>query len=49
MEISGQLHIPVALWPKIAPGTHGRGGLVDPRADLDVVTKREKILASAGN
>jgi hypothetical protein len=42
MEVSGQLHAPVALTPgEKAPGTHWIGGWVSPRAVLDAVVKRK--------
>jgi hypothetical protein len=40
MEVSGQLHDPVALHPRErAPGTHWIGGWVAPRDGLDVIHK----------
>jgi hypothetical protein len=42
MEVSGQLHAPVALPPRErAPGTHWIGGWVGPRAVLDAVVQRK--------
>jgi hypothetical protein len=42
MEVSGQLHDPVALPPKErAPGTHWIGSWVGFRAGLDAVVKRK--------
>jgi hypothetical protein len=42
MEVSGQLHIPVALPPRErVPGTHWIGSWVGPRTILDVVVKRK--------
>jgi hypothetical protein len=42
MEVSGQLHAPVALPPRErALGTHWIGGWVGPRAVLDAVVKRK--------
>jgi len=41
MEVSGQLHNPVAFTPmERACGTHWTGGWVSPRAGLDAVVKR---------
>jgi len=36
MEVSGQIHAPVAL----SPGTHWKGGWMGPRDGLDVVATR---------
>ena len=33
--MSGQQHVPVALYPRERPGTHFTGGWVGPRAGLD--------------
>jgi hypothetical protein len=42
MEVSGHLHAPSALPPgETAPGTHGIGGWVVPRAVLDAVVERK--------
>jgi hypothetical protein len=44
MQVSSQLHAPVALPPRKVPpppGTHWIGGWVDPRASLDDVQKRK--------
>jgi hypothetical protein len=42
MEVSGQIHAPVALPPgKGASGTHWIGGWVGPIAVLDAVMKRK--------
>jgi hypothetical protein len=42
MEVSGQLHVPVALPPgKEPPGTHWIGGWAGPTAVLDAVEKRK--------
>jgi hypothetical protein len=51
MEVSGQLHVPVALPPgKGAPVTHWIGGWVGSRADLDAMAKRKSpIIAPTGN
>jgi len=38
MEVSGQLHVPVAL-TREASHTHSIGSWVGPRADLDAVEK----------
>ena len=35
LEVSGQQHGPVALYPRERPGTHSTGGWVGPRAGLD--------------
>jgi hypothetical protein len=41
MELSGQLHAPAALPPRIKPpGTHWLGGWVGPSASLEDVEKR---------
>jgi hypothetical protein len=48
MEVSRQLHAPVALRRERFYGTHLIEGWVDLEAGLDVVGKR-KILSSAGN
>jgi hypothetical protein len=45
MEVSGQLHAPVAS--PLYPGTHYVGGWVDPRTILDVTEKRNKHLLSS--
>jgi hypothetical protein len=42
MKVNGQLHAPAALPPReTAPGTRWIGGLVGPRAGLDVVMERK--------
>jgi hypothetical protein len=42
MEVSGELHAPVALPPRERdPATHQIGGWVGPRAVLDAVVKRK--------
>jgi hypothetical protein len=42
MEVSGQLHAPVALLSgERAPGTHWIGGWMGPRVGLDAVEKRK--------
>jgi hypothetical protein len=41
MEVSGQLHAPIALTQRKAPGTLWIGGWVGPRAVLDAVVKRK--------
>jgi len=47
MEVSGQLHAPVALPPgKEPPVTHWIGGCVGPRAGLDAVVKKKISLRS---
>ena len=33
--VSGQRHVPAALYTRERPGTRCTGGLVDPRAGLD--------------
>jgi hypothetical protein len=49
MEVSGQLHAPVALHLGLRIiGTNWLGGWVDPRAVLDAVAKR-KLLPPAKN
>jgi hypothetical protein len=49
MEMSGQLHVPVALTlVKLPPVTIEVEGSVGPRASLDAVKKRKKF-ALAGN
>jgi hypothetical protein len=48
MEVSGQLHAPVALPPRErVPGANWIGGWVSPRAGLDVVEDREILPLSA--
>ena len=39
MEMSGQLHALVALFPENNPGTHSTGGCVGLRASLGVSEK----------
>jgi len=40
MEVSGEIHAPVALPPRVTgPCTHWTGGWVGPRAGLEAVTK----------
>jgi hypothetical protein len=39
MEVSGQLHAPTALPRRNSLGIRGTGGMVDPRAGSDVVSK----------
>jgi hypothetical protein len=50
MEVSGQLHAPVALPPgKEAPGTRCIGGWVGPpKAGLDVIDERTFLLPLPG-
>ena len=33
--VTGQRHVPAALYPRGSPGSHCTGGWVDPRAGLD--------------
>jgi hypothetical protein len=40
MEVSGQRHASSALYPRKNPHTLWIGGCVNPRADLDVLEKR---------
>jgi hypothetical protein len=42
MELSGQLHVPAALPPVRAPGSHWIGGCVGPRAVLNAVVLETK-------
>jgi len=42
--VSGQQHVPAALYPRERPGTHFAGGWVGPRAVLD----RRKISCPPG-
>jgi hypothetical protein len=45
MQMSGQFHAPATLLlQERAPGTHGIGALVGPRAGLDAVEKGEILL-----
>jgi hypothetical protein len=46
MEGSDQLHAPAILPRKIIPGSHCLGGWVGPRAGLDVMEKKNKLLPS---
>jgi hypothetical protein len=41
MQVSDQLHVPVALPPGRAPGTHWIGDWVGLKAGLDAVEKRK--------
>jgi hypothetical protein len=42
MEMSGQIHTPVALYPReMTPDIHCVEGGVGPRAGLDVMEKRK--------
>jgi hypothetical protein len=45
MEVSGQFHAPAALPPGKDPDTHCMEGWVEPKAGLDAVPKRKKILS----
>ena len=41
--VSGQQHVPAALYPRKRPGTHFTGGWVDPRAGLVYGIKKNNI------
>jgi hypothetical protein len=42
MGVSGQHHVPAALYPEErTPGTHWIGGWVGPRAGLDIGARKE--------
>jgi hypothetical protein len=41
MEVSCQIVAPAAFEPGQGPGTHWKGGLVDPIAGLDAMEKRK--------
>jgi hypothetical protein len=49
MEVSGQIHAPVALIPAKNPRYLWIEGWVGPRASIDAVAKRKKIPAPTGN
>jgi hypothetical protein len=48
MDVSNQLHSPVALPQGKSPSTHRIGEWVGPRAGLDAVVERKNFLALAG-
>jgi hypothetical protein len=51
MRVSGQHHVPAALYPRgMNPGTHWTGGWgwVGPRAGLDSETRRKILFLLSG-
>lgn len=44
MWISGQLHTPADLPPRMNPGTHGTGGWAEPTACLDDFEKTKSLV-----